>query len=380
MTNSKLENRYLVTKRNSLNEFRPNGMSLQELRFFTIYLSKINPLDESTRKVRFSLNDFQSIMEFTSRPHVSYFKNVVDGLLSKIIGIPDEKGTGMIRFPFFKECRISEDEEEGWYVEIDAHDRALPWIFNFKSHYMKYELWNALRLKSKNQLRMYEILKQHEAVGYRVIEISELKNLLGIEESEYSNYKDFRRDVLEVCRKALMESTDICFSYEVNSRQGRGGKIHKLKFFINKNKNHQDPLHLERFLNIGSSKTYKNNEVDSQRTSESIHLTPQFVLHDNKNHVDDEFILPTINHPKYEERIRFLMTACDDAFTREEMIVLYSLMAQKVPHIHFDEMDSFDYLQHKYRELEVKDSHLRRKGEKIGNRYAYFKKMLEESG
>ena len=53
----------IVQKRNILNELRSNNMTLQELRFFSIYLSKINPRDVSTRVVRFPLSDFQKIME-----------------------------------------------------------------------------------------------------------------------------------------------------------------------------------------------------------------------------------------------------------------------------------------------------------------------------
>ena len=54
----------LIEKRNVLNEIRKNSMSLQELRFFSIYLSKINARDVSTRQVFFPLEDFQRIMEF----------------------------------------------------------------------------------------------------------------------------------------------------------------------------------------------------------------------------------------------------------------------------------------------------------------------------
>lgn len=250
MDKHKLQKKYFVTKRNVLNEMRSNNMTLQELRLFSIYLSKINPMDSNTRVVRFSLADFQDIMELTSRVHITYFKNVIDGLLTKVIGVPDEKGTGMIRFQFFKECRISEDENDEWYIEIDAHDRALPLVFDYKSRYFKYELWNCLRLKSKNQLRMYEVLKQYEYIGHRVISIVDLKNLLGIEMQEYTRFNDFKRDVLEVCRKALTEYTDISFTYEPHGKKGRGGKILELKFTITKNKGYVDPLSLEKFIEM----------------------------------------------------------------------------------------------------------------------------------
>ena len=57
----------IVQKRNVLNELRANNLTLQELRFFSIYLSKINPRDTSTRIVRFKLSEFQKIMNFKFR-------------------------------------------------------------------------------------------------------------------------------------------------------------------------------------------------------------------------------------------------------------------------------------------------------------------------
>lgn len=65
-------------------------------------------------------------------------------------------------------------------MEINASDDALPLMFEFKNRYFTYELWNALRLKSPNQVRMYEILKQYEKIGTRTLTIKELRNLLGI--------------------------------------------------------------------------------------------------------------------------------------------------------------------------------------------------------
>ena len=61
---SKIKGTEIVEKRNILNEVRRTSMSLQELRFFSIYLAKINARDIKTRLVRFKLSDFQKIMGF----------------------------------------------------------------------------------------------------------------------------------------------------------------------------------------------------------------------------------------------------------------------------------------------------------------------------
>ena len=75
----------IVQKRNILNELRSNNMTLQELRFFSIYLSKINPRDVSTRVVRFPLSDFQKIMELGTDMNISHFKLTVRRILQQIV-------------------------------------------------------------------------------------------------------------------------------------------------------------------------------------------------------------------------------------------------------------------------------------------------------
>ena len=265
---SRLQRKHWITKYNPFNELRPNNMTLQELRFFTVYLSKINPLDENTRLVRFTLKEFQRIFEI-KKVNRSEIIKISDRLLCKIV-VRNLPSGGFEAFQMFKKFKVNnaahehevllkdhEDEEfknlfvqfDGdWYVEIDAHDDALPLMFNLKKHYFKYQLWNALRLKSVNQLRMYEVLKQYEYLGERILYVEELKFYLGIGKNEYSNFNDFRTKVLNVCQQALAAYTDITFTYEPHGRRGKGGKIIQLRFIISKNKDHQDPLTLDEFI------------------------------------------------------------------------------------------------------------------------------------
>ena len=352
MHKSALQKSHLVAKRNNLNEMRPMEMTLQELRFLSIYLSKINPRDESTRLVRFSLDEFQATMEL-GRLNMVHLKNAVDNLLRKVVGTPDENGTGIIRFQLFKVCRVSEDlSDKEWYVEIDANDLALPLMFNFRGYYFKYELWNALRLKSKNQLRMYEVLKQYEKVGSRIISVKELREQLGVEDDEYPRFGNFKTRVLDSCQEALAKYTDISYAYEPYGRRGPGGKVLKIKFTITKNKGFVDPLSLNKFIEINNTEGFDDIiGVDA---------------------VDENgLLLSTGTSPIYEERIAFLREACNNEFSREEMIVLYSIMQQKVPHIHSNGNRSHDYLQHKYRVLGLRSTK-----KEVSGRFGYMQRLV----
>ena len=334
---------FLIEKRNVLNEIRSNNMLLQELRFFSIYLAKINARDISTRVVRFSIGDFQKIMDM-SKLNMNQLQNTADSLLCKIVSVPLESG-GFEKFQLFKKCRFDKDDNGNWFVEIDAHDEALPLMFEFKDRYFTYELWNALRLKSSNQLRMYELLKQYEKIGTRVIFLVDLKELLGLDKSDYPRYDNFRMRVLDGCQEALETYTDIRFTYEPVRKKGKGGRINAIKFTILRNDNYDDPLALSDFIDIQGTQVDKYNDE-----------------------IEVEFA---------NERLEFMAGACKNEFNEAEIQVLYNLIVQIIPHkvgesIYDFQLRAYDYLNHRYDELNWRDGN-----NKIKKRFAYLKKILE---
>lgn len=235
----------LIEKRNLLNEMKTNHMTLQEVRFFTIYLSKINARDINSRYVRFPLEDFRNIMEL-GRLTVPNLQTTTDRLLRKIVNIRTERG-GYEGFQLFSKCKVDKDENDEWFIEINAHDDALPLMFDFKKDYFTYELWNALKLNSPNQIRMYELLKQYEKKGERTISLKELKHFLGIKEGQYQRFGDFKVRILKKAQEELKENTDIFFEYELIKK---GVKVIAIKFLIFKNKDYTNQISLDEFIEI----------------------------------------------------------------------------------------------------------------------------------
>ncbi|MCL2400010.1 MAG: replication initiation protein [Defluviitaleaceae bacterium] len=345
MPKSTVEKHYLISKHNTLNEIRPHGMTLQGMRLFAIYLSKINPKDESTKLVRFTLEDFQAIVNLESRgnANIAYYKNVIKELVGKVAEINFPNG-GFKIFSIFKDGELNQDENGEWFVEIEASEKALPFMFNLQRDYFKYQLWNTLRLKSMNQLRMYEILKQYEKIGYRIISVIELKLMLGIAKEEYPQFRDFKRDVLNVCQDAISHYTDISFTYEPHGKKGRGGKIVYLKFNIYSNQDFKDPLDLDKFI-----------ETTALLTGD----------------IDD-----TENEPenKYEERIAFFSEALENIFTKSEMTVIYHLILEKIPHIFHNDKQCYHFLVRKYKDFQRLD----KENGGIKHKFKYFCTMIND--
>lgn len=255
---------FKVERSNDLNQLSPRGLSLTEIRFLAIYQAKINARNLETRTVTFPLAEFCKIMEIHQLT-VTYIKRVADSIICKPIHLTSKKSKdGFIAVPLFTKCEVYRDDiRNEWLIDIKCSEEVLPYMFEMKRNYFTYELWNALKLKSLNQLRMYEILKQYEKIGERTITLDSLKNMLGINKGSQSKYQDFRRDVLEVCQRALEQYTDIKYTFEP-IRNGR--KICALRFIITKNKNFKDDLRLKEFIKPEDLEDIKGmpiNDIDN---------------------------------------------------------------------------------------------------------------------
>ena len=292
----------IIEKRNVLNEIRASNLTLQELRFFSIYLSKINPRDENTRSVKFPFADFKKLMDF-GKLNIQQLKNSADSILGKKVFIPLESG-GFEGIVLFDKCKVDKNSNGEWFVEISASNAAMPLMFDFKERYFRYELWNALRLKSPNQIRMYEILKQYENLGKREISVKDLRELLGISDTEYSSrtgWSDFKKGVLDSCQKALKEITDISYTYE-RGKTGTGGKWLTIIFHISKNVpvNTQMTLFESEIAEYIDLKKVKGNDSEENAERLSPELQNMILFADDLTKNDVKEIYYAMQEKSYE--------------------------------------------------------------------------------
>lgn len=335
----------IVEKRNFLNSLKTSFHSTAELRLFSIYLSKINPHNEKTRIVRFPLSDYQNLMGF-GRLNIKQLKSSAENILKAQVFLPKENG-GFKGINLFETFEVDQDESGGWYVEINATNSALPLLFNFKDRYFKYELFNALQLKSSNQIRIYELLKQFEGLGKREIAVDELQELLGV---SYTRWDRFKSSVLDNCQKALEQNTDICYTYE-KGKSGVGGKWLTIIFHIRKNKSHKEPISILEFM----------KECDE---TESIIVIDEQLQEAKKAEFCDI---------QQNDDTDFFVGACDGEFSVnqiESFIAVINTMTLPL-HPNGTAFAKYHYLLEIYTRFKAIAEHT-----PISNRYSYFYKMI----
>jgi len=241
---------YWVVKRNALNEMYLGKMSAQEMKLFSVYLSRINKDDERTKKVRFTTSELYAITGKLEEVRMSYYNEILGTLASKGVGTGEPPNRTLL-YPIFDELRFDRNKRGDYFIELNPNKKAMPLLFNFKREYFKYRLWNVLNLKSKYHIRLYEILKQYEnsMEKMRTVFIDELKQYLCYEEE--TEYRYFRRDVLDKAQKAIAEHTDITFTYETFKDNH---KVLGFDFFIKKNRKYKDTFNDHGLIDVEAEK------------------------------------------------------------------------------------------------------------------------------
>lgn len=278
MYKNKIKKNALVIKTNKLNEAQYEDISAEGLKLSMVYLSKINPSDISTRIVKFTLAEFTRAMDLKEGKNIQYFNNLAKKLLKQVVSVPNSSG-GFKAFPLFKTFDLDKDKETGeWYIEINAHDDALDLMFNFKNKYFKYELWNIIYLRSNNQIRIYELLKQYENLGERELSISQLRFFLDIKDNQYIGANGFKnlRIKIEACQKALKEKTDICFDFK-RGKTGCGGKWLSIIFTIHPNLSVKSQHQIE-----STAREIKNENESVDKPNETTTTTQYKYNYSNK--------------------------------------------------------------------------------------------------
>jgi plasmid replication initiation protein len=224
----------LVTKSNDLVEARYH-FSIWETRVFTKLVSLIQPGDEDFKKYKLQIRDLVSFFGVNDNDAYVKIKAVPDNLLKKVVTIPyTENGEErFLKTGLIAQATIPKKKEG--YIELSFHPDLKPYLLQLKRTFLSYDIRNVLKISSVYSIRIYELLKQYEKIGYREFDIDTLKVILGVSD-KYKLYGHFKSRIILKAQEDLKLHTDICFSFtEIKA----GRKVIAILFEINTNPNIQ---------------------------------------------------------------------------------------------------------------------------------------------
>lgn len=104
-------------------------------------------------------------------------------------------------------------------LEITFAPDVVPLVTRLEEHFTSYQLKQVSGLTSKYAIRLYELLIAWREVGKTPqIELSEFRQKIGVENSEYERMHHFKARVLEPSIKQINKHTDITITYEQHKR------------------------------------------------------------------------------------------------------------------------------------------------------------------
>jgi len=133
-----------------------------------------------------------------------------DALLSRRITI--RKGKSWIKTNWLSFAKY---EHGGGFVELRFDKVLKPYLLQVKNRYKSYPIESIIYFRSGYSIRIFELLKAEEfksdTDGFfrRSFEYAEFREMLGIDESEYTLFADFRRYIIETATREINTNPDV---------------------------------------------------------------------------------------------------------------------------------------------------------------------------
>lgn len=216
-----------VRKSNDLIQRSRFKLSLQQQRVMLYLISKIDYNDDEFKEYEFNIPEFCRVCGIPIGSNYvdlkAAIKDISDKSMWAYISEDTETLLRWIEKPYInKDCGT---------IRIRLDRDMKPFLLELKSHYTSYELIYTLMFSSKYAIRLYEVCRSYlynklGSFKHRY-EINELRQLLDCE--MYTDFRDFRRRVLDVAIKDINDNSDMLVSY---SKLTRGRQVIGIEFSI----------------------------------------------------------------------------------------------------------------------------------------------------
>lgn len=233
------EKNLVVRQSNELIEASYKIASIGEGRLMRMLIAQISPTDEDFKTYRISVSDFARFFNITSKTVNEQVEKSARALRDREILIRNGKS-------WFSTGWLSHAEyiHGSGYVEVSFHARLKPYLLGLKSYFTQYDLDDLIEFKSGYAIRLFELLKKEQFKANeqgcfeRRFGYEELRNILGIEKTEYEFFKDFRVNVIQVATDEINANSDINVRTEYEKT---GRKVSHIVFHCEKAKGKKPP-------------------------------------------------------------------------------------------------------------------------------------------
>lgn len=219
--------------------------SNQELRTMRLYIKEfLKNVGVETNNYEYIAKEIDQMTEIPLRIQRTTKKGALDYLKVQLFSSADYKI----------------DSSGFGYVEIEISDKLKPYFLEIaQGEFFYYHILNTRVLKSKYSIKLYLFLKSWKRKGQVDISVIDLRSLVEVEPNEYTEYRYFKKRIIESAKKELSEKCDITFEYqEIRAIPGNTkSEVVKIRFFILENKETWNKFREKRELETGKIEPVK---------------------------------------------------------------------------------------------------------------------------
>ena len=196
-------------------------LSVVEQKLVLSIISLVRPDDTDFMHYQIPISQFEFLADNNNHQRL---KKYCKDIMSKPLEI-NENGEWLL-FNWFSHIRYRKE-----MLECSVSPELKPYLLKLQENFKSYDLKYILEMQSEYSIRIYELLKKSEKMGYLEISLEELQNLLQVPES-FKIYNRFKEKVLQPTSIEIAKYTDIYFEFQ-EIKPSR--KVEKIKFIIFKN-------------------------------------------------------------------------------------------------------------------------------------------------
>lgn len=219
------ERDYKVVKANEIIQRARIDLGIQELKTFAFILSKVKPTDQPGQWHTFSVQEYCKVCGIDYKNGKNYIdvKKSLKSLRDKSFWLIDEDGKE-ITVGWLDKAQVNKGSGK---AKVRFDEDLEKYIIGWFEQYTQYSLCQVLPMQSQYSFLLFELLKSYANLKQYTFDIDDLKAKTG--GTHYSNFKDFRKNVLEIATREINQYTDLEISWEPITK---GRKVIQIKFYI----------------------------------------------------------------------------------------------------------------------------------------------------
>lgn len=224
-------NNELVFQHNKLIESRYR-LGLQEKRLMMFLMSQIKKGDKSFNTITVNILELANLIGLEGQSIYHEMEKVTKKMIGRVLSIRNLDENWLLQVPWVASAKYL--YKEG-LIRIRIADELAPFLLKLQGEFTVTRLSDLMKFKSIYALRVYELLKQYESIGSRIINISDLRLSCGIPENRLKSIADLRIYVLEISKREINEKSDIFIEFDFIKKSR---SFVAIEFSIKKNPNY----------------------------------------------------------------------------------------------------------------------------------------------